>query len=302
MLKKIIYGLMLLILLPLVAYLSAVYQNNRGLEYPSRAALQQSLQRSVQWLQANQDSVVSQTNPMLWWMLYEASDLHADPVLSELLQTYQQSHPQIMQSAWSPLFAGQPRTYLDAYSVQGLPYYNQHFIYALNCASDIAQEIPLVEQQNHAGFCFQPAYIYRPACITHQLMGVNFLKLKNCNLLPNIDQVIHALQQSIETQLFWDVRVVDVYLQRVLMLLISGAETQVRPVWIQQVLDHQLADGGWGADVPLLNLGNRSIAFTGKGVGLRPAETQLTSNFHTTAQGVFILSYLLQSELAAIPD
>lgn len=300
--KKIIYGLLLLMLVPLLVYLLAVYLNNRNLDYPSKTVLQQSLHHSMQWLQANQGELMSQANPMLWWMLYEAHALRPDPQLTALLERYQQSHPQVMQSAWRPLFSGEPRPHITAYDVQGLPYYNQHFIYALNCAGDIAREIPVVEQQNHADFCFQRSYIYRPACITHQLMGISFLKASHCNLLPDIDEVIQSLQHSVVSQLFWDIRVVDVYLQRVLMLLITGAEDQVKPVWIQQILDHQLQDGGWDGYEPLLNLHNRSIGFNGKGIGMGPAKADMKASFHTTAQGVYILTYLLHVKQAGIPD
>jgi len=271
-------------------YLYGVYQNNRDLAYPQKAQMQQQLEKSIQWLINNEDQILSQANPMLWWMLYETHKISQDKRLANLLEKYHQRNMRIKYSVWGALFDGEKQRRLGAYSVQGLPYYNQHFIYAINCAADIEDELPIVAEQNTAEFCHQPTYFYRPACITHQLMGVNFLFTKQCNLLSNIDEVSQSLQRDIEGQLTWDIRVIDVYLQRVLMLLITGAEASVEPVWIQQVLDHQLDDGGWGNFVSLVNIGSsRSLGFSSKGLSLGREK----SSFHATAQGVYILSYLL---------
>lgn len=291
MIKKILYACLVLFMLPVAAYFIAVYLNNREAPFPSEVVLQQQLERSTQWLVNNEADIMQQANPMLWWMLYEAEKVSHDARLLDLLAKYKQRYPRIQQGAWKPLFGAESQRYLSASSVAGLPYYNQHFIYALNCASDIAEDLLIVEQQNQPDFCHQPSYIYRPACITHQLMGINFLATKQCGLLPNIDEVTHSLQDDIQLQLTWDIRVVDVYLQRVLMLLMTGAEKEVKPRWIQQVLDHQLVDGGWGDFVPLLHLSSeKSLGLSAKIISIGKAK----SSFHATAQGVLILSMLLK--------
>lgn len=290
MLKKISLLIAVSTMALVVIYLVAVLQNNRDASYPQKVKMQQQLEKSVQWLLRNQTEILSQNNPMLWWMLYETHKISHDVRISDLLEKYSQSNRQIMKSAWAPLFDGQKHRYLDSYSVHGLPYYKQHFIYALNCAADIEDELPVVTQQNNASFCHQNAYFYRPACITHQLMGINFLLTKNCNFLPNINEVSLSLQQDIVNQLTWDIRVVDVYLQRVLMLLITGAESSVKPIWIQNVLEHQLNDGGWGGFVSFTRWSDsKSLGFSGRGI----STGQEKSDFHATAQGVYILTYLL---------
>jgi len=94
-------------------------------------------------------------------------------------------------------------------------------------------------------------------------MGINFLSTKHCDLLPTISAVTRSLQSDIKLQLILDIRVVDVYLQRVLMLLITGASNEVKPVWIQQVIDHQLADGGWGDFVSLVPISDeKTLGFS----------------------------------------
>ena len=291
MLKKLFLIIAIPLVLILAAYLLAVYQNKRELAYPQTTQIRQQLEQSIQWLLNHETEVLSQNNVMLWWMLEEAQKKRPDKRLAGLLDKYlKRYHNDIRRSYWEPLFGGPARNYIGAYSVAGLPYYNQYFIYALHCAGTIADELPLVAQQNDAAFCHQVEYIYRPACITHQLMGINFLFTRQCNLLPEIDEVMRSLQQDIVFQLSWDIRVVDVYLQRVMMLLTTGAEDSVKPVWIQQVLDHQLKDGGWGDFDPLISLGNgKSLGFSSRILSIGKEK----STFHATAQGVFILSYLL---------
>jgi len=293
-LKKLIILLSVPLFIVVAAYFYGVYQNNRDVPYPQQTQIQISLEQSIQWLLNHEAEVLTQANPMLWWMLFEVHKISADERIGGMLEKYQQRYSRIKHSVWGPLFDGRQQTQLGAYAVQGLPYYNQHLIYALNCAVDIADESILVSQQNQADFCHQPTYIYRPACITHQLMGINFLSTKQCNLLPNIDEVRQSLQQDIATQLTWDIRVVDVYLQRVLMLLITGKENSVKPMWIQQVLDHQLTDGGWGNFDVLLDNGARSIGFSSRVISVGQAR----SDFHATAQGIYIMSVLLAAKQA----
>lgn len=71
------------------------------------------------------------------------------------------------------------------------------------------------------------------------------------------------------TQLTWDVRVVDVYLQRVLMLVDSGARSRVKPVWLSRVLKAQSKDGGWSAFQALIQVGPElAMGFSSAVIGL----------------------------------
>ena len=122
-------------------------------------------------------------------------------------------------------------------------------------------------------------------------MGINFLRQQACNDVDAdaIDTVVLRLQQDIAWQLTWDIRVVDIYLQRVMMLAITGAHDKIKPIWTQQILDHQLEDGSWANFVPLIPVGN------GQSLGYSPQILSLgsaTSSFHVTAQGVYLLTLI----------
>ena len=291
MLKKLMWITVVPVFLLLCLYMLMVYQNNRSIAYPQPEQLQRKLEKSVLWLVEHEEQIVNENNAMLWWMLYETQKIAPDSRIADLLDKYMQRYKSMLYGAWGPLFDKEKHSYLGGDSVRSMPYYNQHFIYALNCAGKIAAELPEIKRQNEASFCHQLKYFYRPACTTHQLMGINFLFTGQCNELPEIDEVSRSLQQDIVLQLTLDVRVVDVYLQRVLMLLITGAEDSVKPIWIQQVLDHQLEDGSWGDFDPLLRLGDAgSLGFSSQILSIRQEQR---GSFHATAQGVYMLSYLL---------
>lgn len=293
MLKKVMGFIAIVACLILMAYLYGLYQNNREISYPDKVLMQQQLDKSVQWLVNNEKQFSSNVSPMLWWMLFEINKISYDERIAKLLEKYHKRNPHILGSAWAPLFDGKKRPNIGVYTVTGLPYYNQHIIYALNCAEDFEKELTIVSQQNTPAFCHQAEYFYRPACLTHQLVGINFIFTQQCGFLANIDEVSQSLQRDIVNQLTWDIRVVDVYLQRVLMLLITGAQTSVKAIWIQQVLDHQLDDGGWGDFDSLVGPDEgRSLGFSPKVLSLGEEK----SEFHSTAQGVYILSYLLNND------
>ena len=70
------------------------------------------------------------------------------------------------------------------------------------------------------------------------------LQNKNCGEQKLNNQLPQQLSEIIEKQLTWDPRVGDVYIQRALMLVESGYEEKVKPVWIHNILNEQLEDGG----------------------------------------------------------
>ncbi len=292
MLKKASIFIIFVIAVLTSIYLLAVYKNNEDINSIDKKTYKVHLEKSISWLQNNQQDILLEKNSMLWWMIYEANKLSHDSRLTSLLQLYFKQYPKIKSTIWGPLFNGQKVSFIDSFSLSSFPYYNQHFIYSLHCDADLVKDLAIIAEQNESDFCHQANYFYRPACITHQLMGINFLNQNRCHYIDGIKRVTSDLQQDIVNQLTWDVRVVDVYLQRVMMLLITKAQDQVKPIWVQQILDHQLKDGGWGDFDALFNLwGNRSLGLSAKIISIGSEK----STFHATAQGVYLLTLLLNN-------
>ena len=75
-------------------------------------------------------------------------------------------------------------------------------------------------------------------------------------------------------------------------LIESGRRNEVKPVWVRRILEAQQTDGGWtGADVIAPLPGGRAVFWEG---GMRPRMGPIPqSNFHATAQGLYLMALLL---------
>ncbi|HHH43386.1 MAG TPA: hypothetical protein ENK49_04540 [Gammaproteobacteria bacterium] len=266
------------------AYL--LWNNNRPVPPPGQDQLNTSLQNSIRWLTDHRGKILASNNPMVWRMVQQAGEVSGDTRLKALFADYAQRHlDRNSGSIWRPLFYPQTWAPVRFEDIAGFPYYNWHFLYAITCDRELAK-VPDIAAQNDPAFCDR--YPLRPACVTHQMMGLLLLKRSQCGNPLELDRSIGILQQRIRTQLTWDPRVVDVYMQRVLMLVESGAADLVKPVWLQQLIEAQQADGGWASFMPLVPLGgNRSI-----GITRLPRIMVPRSDFHMTAQGVLLFALL----------
>jgi len=275
-----------IIILLLLAYAYETWENNKSVEIPDQVQIQATLEKSIVWLEQNREKVLVDTNPALWNMVQRAAEVANDQRLKSLFAAYELRYLKDRRNIWRPMFY--PGTWVPVRfeDIANLPYYNLHFIYAILCDRELG-DVSEIAAQNAPAFCDK--HPLRPACATHQLMGIRFLQRSECGDAEQLDDTVHQLQQRIRKQLILDPRVVDVYMQRVLMLVESGASEMVKPVWIKSLVDAQRADGGWGPFEPLVPLmGGRYFSYGPKVFSIK----QPRSTFHTTAQGVLLFSLL----------
>ncbi|MBR9805438.1 hypothetical protein GYB62_02895 [bacterium] len=227
---------------------------------------------------------------MLWWMLERSNQLLPSPELNAVVQEYRRLHgARYISSPWSYLITGQKPILTEPFAfVDQLPDYNVQFIYGFSCDRKLAEQ-PIVQRQNNTSFCWRYHPI-SPACITHQMMGFRFMERARCNAMPDLRDKLDTLSGTARWQSRLDFRVVDVYLQRVVMQIDSGFADRVNPRWLKRILREQGDDGGWDDFQSLLPLGSeKAIGFSGR--GFKIGDT--SSNFHATAQGIWLMSYLL---------
>lgn len=273
-------------------YAALVAWHNREAPPPDPARLQQAFEASVGWLQAREDTILESNNPALWWMIQQSAEVTGHPTLVGLFGRYEQRYLAERHGLWRPLFYPGHWSPFRAQDLQGFPDYNLHFIYAISCDTELGDSAA-VQAQLDPGYCATRPW--RPACATHQLMGFRFMQRSRCGDPRATEAAVESLQLRIARQATWDPRVVDVFMQRVLMLVESGARDAVRPAWVERILDAQRVDGGWSGVEPLLKLpGGRSLGFGPRGLSLAAPQP----GFHMTAQGVFLLSLLLHPEVA----
>jgi hypothetical protein len=286
-----------LLLLPLLLVLGAVVYagyllalNNLAVSPPAESRMERALDRGVDWLVAHEERIVSTFHPVLWWMVGRSAELTQHPELQRLLRKYlEQTLTQFSNSPWRYLFESNIWVPVTEHTLEALPDYNVLFLYGLSCDTELGER-PLVRRQLESEFCPE-VHPFSPACTTHQLMGVRFMQARGCGDSGQNEAVIRVLQDRIVRQLTWDPRVVDVYIQRVLMLQESGAGERVKPVWLQRILNAQLQDGGWGDFETVLPIpGERAVGFSGRLLSIGTEK----ASFHATAQAIFLLSLLLE--------
>jgi hypothetical protein len=66
-------------------------------------------------------------------------------------------------------------------------------------------------------------WLRSPWCRTHQLMGLRFVQKNHCDPDPETNASVVAVQNLILSELLWDFRVEDAYLQKVLTLVAPSA-------------------------------------------------------------------------------
>jgi hypothetical protein len=289
--RKILLGFIIILLPPVMWVGCLIWHNNRTVEPPSSKVLSESLERAVQWLAANRVNIVNNNNAMFWWMIDESANLTQDQRLHIRVVEYNTRHIiPYPRSPWHHLFDRNSTVPVDFLKPNQMPDYKLHIIYGLTCDSELGG-LEIIKYQNQEDYCgdFRPT---SPACVTHQLMAVRFMQDRKCGEKVKLQDFAGALQDKIVSQLTWDPRVVDVYIQRVLMLTESGVKERVKPAWLTNVLNAQLEDGGWSDFQPLIPLGSSNyFGFTSQGMGIRKHK----STFQATAQGIFLMSLLLNS-------
>ncbi|THB69787.1 MAG: hypothetical protein D6B28_10835 [Gammaproteobacteria bacterium] len=290
--KRIFFLFLLLLIIIGIVYGYLYRINNKSAPLPSYTEFVESRDAAKSWIIANKDEILTDPNPMLWWMIKQSTLITKDEDLEKIYQAYTTNfHNTFPTSAWNKLI--HPKRYfrINIDEVLQYPDYNQHIIYGLTCDNELA-ELDIIKEQNKASFCgtYHPI---SPACVTHQMMGIFFAQENNCLPKQEATQLMSYLQNKAIKQLEYDPRVVDVYLQRVLMLLLTNSKDNIQPIWIKRIIDAQLSDGGWGDFDDLINIGNyNELGFTKKSIGIRKPK----SDFHATAQGLLIFSILANKQ------
>jgi len=275
-------------LLPFFTYGVLWGHNNIGSPQLSEKDIDHSYKRATHWLVTNSDEIIKDGNPYLWWMLNESLVYKDNFAVRGMIDRFRKiTNRSYLNSPWAYLVYGtNGNVNADQVVHLRVPDYVKYFIYGYSCNKALGERT-IIQKQNDTSFCLKEQPL-SPACVTHQVMGFRFLQRVGCNEVPEVEEKIHRLSETIEYQLIFDPRMVDVYIQRVLMLVDSNNPQKINPLWLKRVLDGQLKNGGWGDFQPLIAIGNRALGFTKRGVAIRSEK----ATFHATAQGLLLMAML----------
>lgn len=289
--KLILYTVAAVLSLAVIPAIYMLMSNNRVVSTPNETELRARFEKTVDWMLTHRTQILASSNTMLWWMVMRSAEHTRDLRLQALFAEYKQRQVDSNRiGVWRHLFSRYSLTPVIFTEIVHLPDYNLFFIYAAACDAELAG-LDSIRRQQDAQFC-SDMHPISPACVTHQLMGARMMLERGCGEPRAVRALISTLQDKVVRQLTWDPRVVDVYLQRVLMLADTGAIVRIKPIWIRRILEAQHSDGGWGQMQALIPLpANRAFGFNARGAGVGSVE----SDFHATAQGVLLLSLLQHS-------
>lgn len=288
--KKLLGYTLFFIIIGIMYFSYQYYANNKAADWPDQQSLQTSFYKSVQWLSANYPKIQDQHNPALWWMIKETSDINNNKTLAHIFQIYKAEYLDANPTnIWTPYFRKFYRPLVpDISAFDDYSPYQTFFVYALSCNKQLEQE-PIIQEQLEADFCGM--HYLSPRCVTRQLMAVRLMQDRYCGDDQQLAELSKALQNTIIDELIYDFRVTDSYLQRVLMLAESRNFAAIKPVWIQRILAAQNDDGGWDDAYPVLSLSDTKVLGWSSAM---PGLLSTKSNFHATAQGIWLMALLLQ--------
>jgi hypothetical protein len=157
--------------------------------------------------------------------------------------------------------------------LSGLEDYERWCLYAI-----APQHVDLIEAERNA--MFDPdRFVWGSR--THQLLALILYKDRTANT-PAVTDLMNHLSQKIAREEHWDIRVTDLYMQRMAFVLAAGRPDLIRRRWVERVIAKQHADGGWIS------------SWYGWGPGLFVFRlSPKVPNSHTTVQGVWTL-YMLK--------
>jgi hypothetical protein len=174
-----------------------------------------------------------------------------------------------------------------------MPDYDRLIFYGTTCNAWAREDEDVRALLSPSACDRRPLWHGNPWCRTHQLVGLRFVEKNRCESDEETAVTVRTIEDRIRDELSWDFRVEDAYIQRALLLVESGRGQDVKPVWIRRILDAQRADGGWdGADVLAPLPGGKVLGWS-SGSLYPQILSPPASNFHATAQALYLLALLL---------
>jgi hypothetical protein len=270
------------------------HQNSAQVALATRTQLRASFDRARDWIVHNRSAVLNENNSMLWLFVREAGRLADDQQLQSLAGEYQ---ARSARGTLSQFFFDS--TGIDSVRMAHITLgdewegYQRLFVYGATCNSPLRFDPEVAALLSPAACETGRAWLRNPWCRTHQLMGLRFVQKNECEPAGETAQTISSVQDGILSELSWDFRVEDAYLQKVWTLIESGRRNDIKAIWVRRIVESQRNDGGWNGVGVIVRLpGERAVFWQGGGlhphVGVIPP-----SNFHATAQGLYLMALLL---------
>ena len=160
MVKRFLAAFVALVILVVGVYSWQTWRNNRDVSPVERQQILASFEAAVGWFEDNREKILQTDNPALWWMVQQAANLTGDARLLELFDSYHERYNGAQRhSYWRLLFNKKGWVPVHYDHIESLDDYQQLFIYAVTCDSDLAN-VALISAQLDPSWC--DAYPFSP--------------------------------------------------------------------------------------------------------------------------------------------
>ena len=215
-----------------------ILNNNLSLSRTPRetfaSQLERATERGTNWLDVH--TVAIATNAALVYMVVDMVGMSGDRRLRHLVDSYL-TNPFIPSDVW--------RRMVDAKAEIGAPTrgeLDRWAEYQRWMAYGAAPNLVQLADAERADMFSADKYIWGKR--THQLLAL-ILYRKRGEDSPLVNNLINHLCEGIASEANWDIRVTDLYLQRIAFLLAAGRPDLVKRRWVERILVGQEEDGGW---------------------------------------------------------
>lgn len=240
---------------------------------PWQRASRRHLDRAIERATERVASWGKETNYALLYMIADIASLSGDQRLRRIVDDFQSDPSLTPEFFWHRLFdTDAVVTPPTRQQLDGLSDYAGWLSFAL-----APGEVELTAAECAAMFAPDR---FSWGSRTHQLLAVMIYR-DRVDGSPAVQQLIDHLCVGIAREARWDVRVTDLYVQRLAFILAAGRPDLVRRRWVERVIACQKPSGGWVAN--WCGWGPRIMQFR-----LRP----MSPNSHTTIQALWLLSML----------
>lgn len=243
----------------------------RGAAFAKR--VDAAIEPAERWIESHKMDILKRKNAALLKMLSECDELKANPLFKEIIGDFliARSRPKCWKRLIDPNWPVDKLELNRTIKKESID--NKWVLYAMapDKADVTAEELHLFDSER-----------WQRQQLTHQLNALVTLKaVKKAD--EELDKLIEHLCERLSSELFFDVSVVDIYIQKVTFVLRAGFARKIRRRWVERIIANQLADGGWN---------DRWFCFTSN---RRPVFDFVAppSNQHTTVQALTAL-YLVK--------
>lgn len=197
------------------------------------AQLDRDTELGMEWVVSNQKWINIVSNDKLEYMIANMADLSSDSRPRALVNDYL-TH-ETGQDFWRRMIDPTARD-RAAGDIQSWCDYCRWMAYSI--APD---QVPLTPDELR-NMLSPDKYVWGSR--THQLLSLILYRERGHNS-PEVNRVINRVCEGVAREEEWDIRVSDLYLQRVAFLLAAGRPDLVKRRWIERILANQKEDGGW---------------------------------------------------------